>query len=71
MFSIRPNQHSLEETKTKLLEATENLALIKLEVQNEDPTIAERARKAVGRAERRIDMLEGRIATLTNAQQED
>ncbi len=61
----------LEDTRTKLVEATENLDLLKLELQNEDPDIAERAVKAVERAERRIELLQGRVANLTEAQQQD
>ena len=59
----------IEETKAKLVEATENLELLKLEVANPDPTIAERAETAVTRAERRIEIYESRLASLTEAQQ--
>lgn len=61
----------LEETKVKLVEATENLELLRLEVHNEDSEIAERAVKAVERAERRIELLEGRIENLVEAQQQE
>ena len=61
----------LEETKVKLVEATENLELLRLEVHNEDSEIAERAVKAVERAERRIELLEGRVAILVEAQQQE
>lgn len=71
VFDKADTAASLEETKAKLVEATENLDLLRLEVHNEDPEIAVRAAKAVERAERRIELLEGRIANLTEAQQQD
>ena len=71
MFDKAETAHTLEETKTKLAEETENLDLLRLEVHNEDDTIAEKAAKAVVRAESKIELLESRIANLTEAQQED
>ena len=70
VFDKAESAQRLEESKTKLVEATENLDLLKLEVNNEDPEIAQRAQVAVERAERRIELLESRIANLTEAQQE-
>lgn len=55
----------IEETKAKLAEATENKELLRLEVSNSDPEIAERAQTAVERAERRIDIYEKRLAALS------
>jgi len=60
----------VEDTKIKLTESTENLELLRLEVDNPDPEIAERAQRAVERAERRIEILENRVVSLTEAQQE-
>ncbi len=71
VFDKAETAASLEDTKAKLVEATDNLDLLRLEVQNEDPEIAARAEKAVERAERRIELLEGRLANLTEAQQQD
>ena len=71
VFDKAETAHTLEETKTKLAEETENLDLLRLEVHNEDDTIAEKAAKAVVRAESKIELLESRIANLTEAQQED
>ena len=50
----------VDETKAKLEDSVENLELLKLEVNNDDPEIAERATKAVERTERRIEILEAR-----------
>ena len=61
----------LDDTRRKLVEAEENLDLLKLEVHNEDLETAERAERAVGRAERRIDNLNKRIDQLTEAQLEE
>lgn len=61
----------IEETKAKLAEATDNLDLLRLEIDNADPAIAERAQRAVERTERRIELLESRIASLTETQQQD
>jgi len=61
----------VEETKTKLADSRENLELLRLEVDNDDPEIAERAQRAVERAERRIELLESRVASLTETQQEN
>ncbi len=61
----------LEDTRRKLTDAEENLDLLRLEVHNEDPDTAERASRAVARAERRIDNLTKRIAQLAEAQLED
>lgn len=61
----------LDETKKKLLEAQENLELLRLELNNDDPETAERAQRAVGRAERRIDNLNKRIEQLTEEQQQE
>lgn len=60
----------IEETRSKLADAAENLDLLRLEVTNDDPEIAERAQRAVERAERRIELLQSRVASLTEAQQE-
>jgi len=70
VFDKAEGAAKIEETKAKLAETEENLALIKLEVNNADPVIAERAEKAVERAERRIELLQSRMASLTEAQQE-
>ena len=59
-----------DETKAKLEDSVENLELLKLEVNNDDPEIAERATKAVERTERRIEILEARLNSLTESQKE-
>lgn len=61
----------IEETKTKLVDAEENLEILRLEVTNKDPEIAERAQRAVERAERTVEILESRITSLTDAAQQD
>lgn len=71
VFDKADTAANLEETKAKLVEATDNLDLLRLEVHNDDAAIAERAQKAVERAERRIELLEGRISNLTEAQQQE
>lgn len=71
VFDKAETAATIEETKSKLNEATENLDLIRLELNNEDEEIAARAHKAVERAQRRIELLEARLASLTEAQQQD
>ncbi len=71
VFDKAETAQQLEETKAKLVEATENLDLLRLEIHNEDADIAAKAQVAVERAERRLELLEGRIANLTEAQQQD
>ena len=71
MFDKADAAAQIEETKTRLVEETENLDLLRLEVTNADPEIAERAERAVARAERRLELLESRIASLTETQQQD
>ncbi len=71
VFDKAETAATIEETKAKLVEATENLELIRLELNNEDEEIAQRADKAVERAQRRIELLEGRLANLAEAQQQD
>ncbi len=61
----------IEDTKSKLIETEENLDLLRLEVSNPDPVIAERAQKAVERAERRIELLQSRMASLAEAQHKE
>lgn len=71
VFDKAESAQRLDENKVKLSEAKENLDLLRLELHNEDPEIAERAQRAAERMERRIELLEARIVTLTNAQQEE
>lgn len=71
VFDKAETAQRLDETKTTLAEATENLELLRLEVHNEDEAIAARARVAVERAQKRIELLEGRVSTLTEAQQQE
>ena len=71
VFDKAESAATLEESRVKLVEAQENLELLRLEVHNEDPDIAERAVKAVERTQRRIELLEGRISNLVEAQQQD
>ncbi len=59
----------LEETKRNLTEAQENVELLRLELDNDDPETAERAQRAVARAERRLENLGKRIEQLTESQQ--
>lgn len=61
----------IEETKTRLVEETENLDILRLELTNADPEIAERAQRAVARGERRLELLESRLTSLTETQQQD
>lgn len=70
VFDKAETAQTLEETKVKLVEATEDLDLLRLEVHNEDEALAAKAVVAVERAERRIELLESRIAKLTEEQQE-
>ena len=70
VFDKADNAARIDETKTKLAEAEENLELLRLEVDNEDAETAERAERAVARAERRIENLNKRMELLAEAQQE-
>ncbi len=60
----------LDESRTELAEATENLELLRLELGNADPETAERVRNAVTQAERRIDLISTRIARLESRKDE-
>ena len=68
VFDKAESAQEIEENRVKLAEAKENLDLLRLELQNEDPDIASRAERAAERMERRIELLETRITTLTDAQ---
>lgn len=71
VFDKAEGAQKLDENKVKLSEAKENLELLRLELNNEDPEIAERAQRAAERMARRIELLEARILTLTDAQQQE
>lgn len=71
VFDKAEGAAQIEQTRSKLAEATENLELLKLEVNNPDPEIAARAVKAVELAERRIEIYQSRLESLTEAQQQD
>ncbi len=70
VFDKAETAQKIEENKAKLIEANENLDILRLELHNEDPAIAERAQRAVERAQRRIELLESRIETLSQEQQQ-
>lgn len=71
VFDKADTAQQIEENKAKLVEAEENLDILRLELGNSDPEIAERAKRAVERGERRIELLQSRINNLTEAQQGD
>ena len=71
VFDKADGAAKLEETKRNLADAEESLALLELELTNDDPETAEKAERAVARQRRRIENLTNRVAQLTEAQQED
>lgn len=71
VFDKADGAAKLEETKRNLADAEESLALLELELTNDDPETAEKAERAVARQRRRIENLTNRVVQLTEAQQED